>query len=97
MTDLLPGFDPVPEPEPAPKLTAGERAAARIAAGIHPATKLPILPGDNTCGDCALLWSKWTPSGKHFYKCASLDLHNDGPDMTRRWPACTAFKPKEVG
>lgn len=97
MSDLLPGFDPPPEPEPAPTMTPGERAADRIAHGIHPATKLALLPGDRTCGDCGRLWLKVTPSGKQFWKCAAMEVHNDGPDMTKRWPACTLFKPKEVG
>ena len=97
MSNTLPGFEPPPEAEAPPKLTPGERAADRIAHGIHPATKLALLPGDKTCGDCLSLWEKWTPSGKHFYKCAAMNLTNDGPDMTKRWPACTMYKPNEVG
>mgnify|MGYP007112265926 CR=1 FL=1 len=87
----LPGFDPAPEPEPRVKLTSGQKSAERISRGIHPASKLPLLPGDNTCGDCGRLWEKWTPSGKHFYKCSAMNLHNDGPDMTKKWPACTLW------
>lgn len=94
---VLPGFGPAPEPEPAPKMTPGERAADRIAHGIHPATKLALAGNGKTCGDCARLWDKWTPSGKHFYKCASMEMHNDGPDITKSWPACSLFKQKEVG
>lgn len=97
MSELLPGFDAIPEPEPQPKLTPGERAAARIAQGIHPATKLTLIPGGKTCGDCGRLWEKWTPSGKHFYKCAAMNLRDDGPDMAKRWPACALFKDKEIG
>ncbi len=96
MSDLLPGFDPIPEPEPKPKLTPGARAAERIAAGIHPATKLRLIPGDRTCGDCARLWWKAHPNGG-WWKCAAMNLSNDGPDMTKRWPACSLFKQKEIG
>lgn len=103
MADELPGFDPPPPPKDAPKaerLPQRERDRLAIAAGIHPATRLPLAGNDKTCGDCAFLRLKGHPSGKHWWKCGTPDPNSknhrgDGRDMTKRWPACAAFKPKD--
>ena len=89
----LPGFEDLPEPIPAEKLSHKERNDQLIDNGIHPRTHLPILGNGKTCGDCKMLWQKFAGAGS-WWKC-SMPGRGDGPDMTKRWPACTAFTPKE--
>ena len=73
-----------------------------IANGIHPATHLALLSGNKTCGDCAHLILKDGPmlgvgSGR-WWKCTqTLSPSGRGPDMTKSWPACSAFTPVEGG
>lgn len=103
--DVLPGFDPpsaaVVEPVGPQPVRIQQRLidAARIQSGIHPATKLPLANDGKTCGDCALLREKFAGNGK-WWKCGTPDPRSknrrgDGRDMTKRWPACIAFQPKE--
>ena len=104
MSDVLPGFDPPPPPpqptEPKPiRIQQRLIDAARIQSGIHPATKLPLANNGKTCGDCALLREKFAGNGK-WWKCGTPDPRSknrrgDGRDMTKRWPACIAFQPKD--
>lgn len=100
--DVLPGFEPPapvvenarkPKPDPTPRRLMD---AAMIDAGIHPATKMPLANNGKTCGDCALLRLK---QGQ-WWKCGTPDPRSknhrgDGRDMTKRWPACIAFQPKD--
>lgn len=88
---MLPGFA---APDPAPKRTPGRVAADRITAGVHPVTLLPLAGNGRTCGDCAFLREKHS-GGWHGWKCGTPDPRSrrrgDGPDVTKRWPACAAF------
>lgn len=103
--DVLPGFDPPPpagESERKPKPERVQRRlldAALIDAGTHPATKLPLANNGKTCGDCTLLREK-NAGGFNGWKCGTPDPRSknhrgDGRDMTKRWPACIAFQPKD--
>ena len=98
MSDVLPGFDP-PLPADAPKaerLPRRERDQLAIANGIHPATRMPLADNARTCGDCRFLRLKQDT----WWKCGTPDPRSknhrgDGRDMTKRWPACIAFQPKD--
>lgn len=105
MSDVLPGFEPPspvvenarkPNPDPTPRRLMD---AAMIDAGIHPATKMPLANNGKTCGDCALLRAK-SAGGWSGWKCGTPDPRSknhrgDGRDMTKSWPACIAFQPKD--
>lgn len=75
------------------------RRKAEIALGGNPATHMPLLRLDNpdnrsTCGGCANLVRKDFGSS-HVWKCVrAAQTNNDGPDMVKRWPACTLFLPR---
>ncbi len=101
---VLPGFDPPPSLPPSeeaaePKPIRIQRRLidqAMITAGVHPATKMPLADNGKTCGDCALLRQKQ----ETWWKCGTPDPRSknhrgDGRDMTKRWPACIAFQPKD--
>lgn len=90
----LPGFEEFPEPTPVEKLSHAERNQQLIDNGVHPRTKLPLANNGKTCGDCDLLYLKRAGGGQ-WWKC-HMPGRQDGPDMTKRWPACTAFSPKEA-
>lgn len=75
------------------------RRKAEIERGGNPVTHLPLLrasdPHDTReCGDCANLYRKDFGSG-HAWKCkqAPSRSNDDGPDVVKRWPACTLFIP----
>lgn len=99
---VLPGFDPPPPPADAPKperLTQAQRDRLSLEGGIHPATRMPLAGNGQTCGDCRHLREKFAGAGK-WWKCGTPDPRSknhrgDGRDMTKRWPACIAFQPKE--
>lgn len=110
---MLPGmFDEV-LPPPKFRRTGGRklskgadltrRRKIEIALGGNPATHMPLLrvanPEDRrTCGSCANLWKKETESGQHFYKCKrARQTNNDGPDIVKRWPACSLYLTKAEG
>ena len=75
------------------------RRKAEIALGGNPATHMPLLrladpENRSTCGSCANLFRKDFGSG-HVWKCVrAAQTNNDGPDMVKRWPACTLFLPR---
>lgn len=102
MSDVLPGFDPSPPPADAPKAERMPRRARdqlAISNGIHPATRMPLADNGRTCGDCRFLRLKQEGNGS-WWKCGTPDPRSknhrgDGRDMTKRWPACIAFQPKD--
>lgn len=102
LNDVLPGFDPPPPPVNAPRaerLPQRERDQLAIAGGIHPATRMPLADNGQTCGDCRFLREK-NDRSFHGWKCGTPDPRSknhrgDGRDMTKRWPACIAFQPKD--
>lgn len=105
MSDVLPGFDPPPpaaeraESHKPPRIQRRLLDTALINSGVHPATKMPLANNGKTCGDCALLREKFAGAGK-WWKCGTPDPRSknhrgDGRDMTKRWPACIAFQPKD--
>lgn len=85
----LPGFEDLPEPVPRERLTHAERVQQLLDAGVHPRTKLPLAGNGRTCGECGNLYLK-SAGGGSWWKC-SMPGRGHGPDMTKRWPACTAF------
>lgn len=65
---------------------------ALIEAGVHPATKLGLLEGDKTCGDCVFSLPVHHRT-KTYWKCEKAGLsHGAGTDIRKSWPACTAFE-----
>lgn len=75
------------------------RRKAEIQRGGNPVTHLPLLrvtnPEDTrTCGNCGNLYRKDFGSG-FVWKCkqAPSRANDDGPDVVKRWPACTLFIP----
>lgn len=99
LSDVLPGFEPPPPPADAPKaerLPQRERDRLLIESCIHPATKLRLADNGRTCGDCRWLREK-RAAGFRGWKCGTPDPNSknhrgDGRDMTKRWPACAAFR-----
>lgn len=102
MSDMLPGFEPPPPPE---QLSAGVRATRRgierVQRGLHPVAPRALLrtrepDSTATCGGCEFLIGK--QYGKTYWKCTMLlDQRQHGPDITKKWPACTEFKPLPDG
>lgn len=100
MSDLFGGQLPDPAPQPDPYAGMGQdarRTAKRrelLAAGIQPATKLPLsnAHAGSTCGACAHAWRKAVNSfaGWKCDRAAARGL--DGPDIRKSWPACTLFQ-----
>lgn len=87
-----------PAPEPPPKLSADQKLTKRnadlLAKGKHPATLLPLLGGDATCGGCvhheALPYHSRT-----YHKCELHRLgisHSTASDVRVSWPACVRFE-----
>jgi hypothetical protein len=96
MSDVLPGFDPPPPPVDAPKAERIPQAERR---DVKP-VRMPLANNGKTCGDCRFLREKHAGAGK-WWKCGTPDPRSknhrgDGRDMTKRWPACIAFQPKEA-
>lgn len=102
MIDQLHLFDPGPGVlssdevrglSPDQKRTARRRAL--LEAGVHPATKLPLVPERGTCADCALFLVRTQGAGRRWFKCARAGV-SFGPatDIRKGWPACTAFEPR---
>lgn len=101
MTDRLFEVTPVEEPE---QLSYGQRLTLRnrqaLLAGIHPATKRPLLDQTDTpedervkCGDCAHMCSFHRRAV--YRKCAKHVLgmsHSSASDIRVGWPACTLFE-----
>lgn len=87
-----------PVPPPPPELSAGQKLTKRnnelIARGKHPATLLPLLGSDDTCGGCVHHHHYQYRAGAH-HKC---DLHRLGEshsaasDVRVGWPACVQFE-----
>ena len=99
MANELPGFEAPPPSKDAPKaerMPQWQRDQLAIQSGTHPATRLPLADNGRACGDCAWLREK-REGGFHGWKCGTPDPRSrnrrgDGRDMTKRWPACIAFK-----
>lgn len=89
---LFPGFPDPPDQDEGLGQDARRtrRQRALIAAGTHPATKLPIANNGHRCGDCAHLLTKRRSST--WFKCA-LQIHDgQGLDIRKSWPACTQWE-----
>jgi len=97
-------FDPGPAtPTPTGQpLSVDARRTIRnrelIAAGVHPATRQPILITGLTCATCAhhRAVTHYTSRAKTWHKC---DLHRLGTshsaasDIRTSWPACVLYQP----
>lgn len=93
-TDTLFG----PAPEPRPRLSADQRLTKRnadlLAKGKHPATLLPLLGSDATCGGCAH-HQALDHHNRTFHKCDVHRLgisHSSASDVRVSWPACVRFE-----
>jgi hypothetical protein len=105
--DALPGlgldeWETPPTPEqlsPGVRLTGKRREM--IARGEHPVTHAALIrthePDDTrTCGDCGHLWRKEYTVQRHWWKCDLAESRgNNGPDVTKRWPACIYWTKRE--
>ena len=86
--------DPAPPKGKGP--SAGQRRTARdkalLAAGIHPATRQPLL-GRHTCGECDHACNVHG-GARRYWKCARHRLgpsRSEASDIRVSWPACTLF------
>lgn len=92
--EMLPGMEAVEVIEPAErvKLTRGQRNRLSLERGVHPITGAP-LRGQGTCGECKHAFLHDSPfvafSG---WKCDLNVTHGAATDLTKSWPACTAFQ-----
>ena len=93
--DTDPLFD-LPAAPPAAKLSAGRRLTVRrnaaLAGSRHPITRLPLLAGDHTCGDCG-----YARKHDRWWKCHAATVTN-GPatDLRVGWPACELFTARDT-
>ena len=71
---------PVQLPQPAP-------IRAAFAAGVHPASALPVA----TCGGCALLIERERAEGAPATKCSRGAGSRGGVDVRPEWPACESY------
>lgn len=95
-------FDvPAHETEAVVTLSAGQRRTARqrdlIAAGVHPATKRPIVANGHRCGDCVHrnTVTHYSSHLRQWHKCANHYLgesHSDASDIRLSWPACDMWE-----
>ena len=87
-------FDVGPADEPE-KLSADRRRTlkqrALIDAGIHPATRVALLPDGETCGTCVHF--KRRRYSKTYFKCALVpDTRGAGSDIRKSLPACIQWE-----
>ncbi len=103
MSDTL--FDPGPATvttvKERPGLSADARRTIRnrelIAAGVHPATRQPILVTGLTCATCGhhRAVTHYTSREKTWHKCALHRLgvsHSAASDIRTSWPACVLYQ-----
>lgn len=98
-------FDPGPgapadttEPLSADRRRTNANRAA-LDAGIHPATRRPLLPvepaaGRPNCGDCAHA-HRYSWHDRSYWKCDQHRLgqsHSAASDIRKGWPACALFE-----
>jgi hypothetical protein len=93
----LEGLPEPPEPDPAlsPDRRRTQLRRELLAAGVHPATRLPLLraPDPSSCGDC-VFFARLDWHNRTYLKCTKAGVtHGAGTDMRRSWPACNAFRP----
>lgn len=79
------------------------RAAAALAAGRHPVSRLPLHPeappvGDRKapgprCGTCTHLFRR--VQGNTYLKCGQNATGGPATDLRAWWPACAAYQPAE--
>lgn len=99
MTEQL-ALDGLPTPPtPDPALSADRRRtalrAALLEAGIHPATRQPLLRSTEplTCADC-VFFERMTWHNRDYLKCTKAGVtHGAGSDVRASWPACKQFRP----
>ena len=89
---------PLPDPGPVERLSAGRRLTIRnnglLAAGIHPATRVPLAGTDETCGSCVHHHAYDYHNGR-FHKCDLHGLgesHSAASDVRVSWPAGTRWE-----
>ena len=82
----------VPDVEPVEQLSPDRKRTIRnnnmIAAGIHPATKMPLAGNGEKCGTCVAAYkvNKW-------WKCGLVPLtFGPGTDIRKSWPACVKWE-----
>jgi hypothetical protein len=73
------------------------RNRALLAGGVHPATKMPLLPTDRMpydgarCGNCKHLTSH--SHDRTWYKCSLVPITGGpGTDIRLKWPACIKWE-----
>jgi hypothetical protein len=79
----------------APTVPLARRIRAVLDTGVHPATRLPILPDpDATCGACAHLTERPLADGTTRTRCQLAVSRRGGPDLLPRTPACDQHTPR---
>lgn len=99
MAELFPELVPPADQEQpraeklSPDRARTQRAAQRIARGIHPFGLKLRTPAGETCGGCKHLHAVESNTRRAFFKC---DLRGDsrgpGTDCRKKWPACEKWE-----
>lgn len=78
--------------QPTADRTRTARRQALLDAGIHPATRAPLLDGDGeTCGDCSHSL-RVGHNSRSYWKCDLVGItRGAGTDIRKGWPACELF------
>ena len=77
--------------QPSATRTRTARNNALLEAGVHPATKEPLLEDDKTCGDCDHA-VRVTHNSRSYWKCELAGItRGPGTDIRIGWPACRWF------
>lgn len=72
------------------------RQKAMLKMGVHPATRVNIADGVETCGSCAHLVVR--SRNRTYFKCGLMpETHGPGTDIRKKWPACTEWKENADG
>jgi hypothetical protein len=78
----------------APTVPLARRIRAVLDTGVHPATRLPILPDPAaSCGTCAHLTERIAADGSPRTRCGLAVSRRGGPDLLPRTPACGQHTP----
>lgn len=71
------------------------RRKALLESGIHPATRIPLLGGEATCGDCVYS-VRVAHNSRSYWKCVLVGVSRGaGTDIRKSWPACRDYAKEE--
>lgn len=88
-------FDAGPATPKPGELSDGQRrtlrAEGRLAAGVHPMTRVPLANNGESCGTCANL-ERHGGGNRSYFKCGLVaNTSGPGTDIRMKWPACNLW------